>query len=151
MRSWSTRLAGSRIAYPKPSASRNLVDLGQRECGVASEEATLHSLQYSRNSDCSLLSRPSAIPFVSPEPGGRIKAGVQSLDRTAREVVTNQPGEEPPNGYGRHMRSPVNIGTMRYGRLYAANFHGRGDAQPGTGLPSSSAKIISMASVSAPA
>ena len=107
--------------------------------------------QYSRNSDCSLLSRPSAIPFVSPEPGGRIKAGVQTLDRTAREVITNQPGEEPPNGYGRHMRSPVNIGTMRYGRLYAANFHGRGDAQPGTGLPSSSAKIISMASVSAPA
>ena len=49
------------------------------------------------------------------------------------------------------MRRPVNIGTMRYGRLYAANFHGRGDAQPGTGLPSSSAKIISMASVSAPA
>src|SRR5262249_50309841 len=104
-----------------------------------------------RNSDCSLLWRPSAIPFVSPEPGGRIKAGMQTLDRTAREVVTNQPGEEPPNGYGRHMRRPVNIGTMRYGRLYAANFHGRGDAQPGTGLPSSSAKIISMASVSAPA
>ena len=82
---------------------------------------------------------------------GAAGTATQTLDRTAREVVTNQPGEEPPNGYGRHMRSPVNIGTIRYGRLYAANFHGRGDAQLGTGLPSSSAKIISIASVSAPA
>src|SRR5262245_14237468 len=76
------------------------------------------------------------------------------LDGEVHPSVVVDPGlpeARAPNGYGRHMRSPVNIGTMRYGRLYAANFHGRDDAQPGTGLPSSSAKIISMASVSAPA